>query len=116
MSVSVGTEYTTTAGMNSNASATQLEKTLDKDLSAATKDEMLKACKEFEAYFTEQIFKAMQKMVPKNEEEEDGANSQLVDYFKEQLTSEYAAMSAKGRGLGLAEKLYEQMKRNYGIE
>ena len=82
--------------------------------SEATDEEMLAACKEFEAYFTEQVFKAMQKMVP---ESEDGSSStSYVSMFKDTLTQEYASLASEsdgGKGLGIAQMLYEQMKRNY---
>ena len=37
----------------SNQTASKLENNLDKDYSAATEDELMDACKQFEAYFLE---------------------------------------------------------------
>ena len=99
---------------SSTASTSGLEKNLEKDYSKATDDELMDVCKEFEAYFTEQVFKAMDKMVPRTEES-SSANSQLKDYYKEQLIQQYAEKSADGEGLGIAKMMYEQMKRNYDI-
>ena len=71
-------------------------------------------CKQFEAYFTEQIFKNMeQALVPKSEMS-DGANETLVDFYKSKLLTEYSTMAADQSSTGLAQMLYEQMKRNYG--
>ncbi|MCR5486006.1 MAG: rod-binding protein [Lachnospiraceae bacterium] len=75
-------------------------------------DQLMEACKEFEAYFVEQMFKEMQKTVPKNVLD-SGSNKQLVDYFKDSLTQEYAKEAVGQQSLGLAQMLYEQMKRNY---
>ena len=80
----------------------------------ATDEEMLSACKEFEAYFTEQVFKAMEKMVP--ESDESSSSTSYVNMFKDTLIQEYASLSSEsngGEGLGIAQMLYEQMKRNY---
>ena len=84
-------------------------------MSKATEDELMDVCKDFEAYFTEQIFKAMQKMIPESEEV-SASTRQLQDYYKEQMVQSFAEQSAQGEGLGLAQMLYEQMKRNYGLE
>lgn len=99
-----------------NASADKLKDKLGSDYASATEDEMMEVCKEFEAYFTEQVFKAMEKMVP--EDDKDSSTSYL-SMFKDTLTQEYANLSAEsngGEGLGIAQMLYEQMKRNYGVD
>lgn len=93
----------------------ELEGNLKSDLSKATDDELMKVCKEFEAYFTEQVFKSMQKMVPEDKDS-DAATGQLKDYYKENLIKEYAQTSSERGELGLAQMLYEQMKLNYAPE
>lgn len=86
-------------------------------LKNATDDELMDACKEFEAYFLEQVFKQMEKTtkVFSDEENSDGYSSQLVDYFKDSAITELAGQSTEQQGLGLAQMLYEQMKRNYNL-
>ena len=39
----------------------------------------------------------------------------MVDYFKDFAVQELCSQVTDGDGLGLANTLYEQMKRNYGI-
>ena len=80
-------------------------------------DELLDACKQFEAYFLEQVFKEMQKTVDavKDENSLDTSNS-MIDYFQDMTIQSLASTSTELQGLGLAQTLYEQMKRNYGIE
>ena len=39
----------------------------------------------------------------------------LVDYFKDNMIQELATQSTETNSLGLAQMLYEQMKRNYGL-
>ena len=104
---------------NTSASTKTLENSLSStDLSTASDDKLLSVCKDFESYFVEQVFKGMQKMVPKNEDDKtSSSSSSLTDYYKDELTSKYATSASEsngGEGLGIAKVLYEQMKRNYG--
>lgn len=93
-----------------------MEDTLKSDLSNATDDELMDVCKDFEAYFTEQMLKAMQKMIPESEDDTSSYTKQMQDYYKEQMVQVMAENSTEGQGLGIAQILYEQMKRNYGLE
>ncbi len=87
------------------------------DYSQASEDELLSACKQFESYFLEQVFKEMQKTVDcfKSDENSD-PNNNLVDYFQDSAIQQLASTSTELQGLGLAQMLYEQMKRNYNME
>lgn len=105
--------YNSKAASNSTD---KLEGTLNKDLSNSSEDELMKVCKDFESYFTEQMFKAMQKMVPDSSGDMSASSKQLQDYYKEQMVQNFAESSAQGEGLGMAQALYEQMKNNYGIK
>lgn len=100
----------------SSQSAAKLENKLDTDYSTATDDELMEACKEFEAYFLEQMFKEMMKTIPKNDDEESGSASTMMDYCQEQMIQSLASDSTENNSLGLAQMLYEQMKRNYGLD
>lgn len=108
--------YSNAAG--SSTAVNSLENKLNSsDLSNATDEELMSVCQDFEAYFVEQMFKALEKMVPKDEEESSSSMTTLTDYFKGELTSQYASDAAKsngGQGFGIAQTLYEQMKRTYG--
>ena len=100
-----------------NQAANKLQNRLDgADYSTASKDELMDACKQFEAYFIEQMYKAMLKTVPENEGTSNYASS-VMDYYKDQMVqgiAEQTTNQSEG-GLGLAQMLYEQMARNYGI-
>ena len=101
---------------NVSEKTNKLEETLQSDLSKATDDELMDVCKDFESYFTEQMFKSMQKMIPESEEDTSSYTKQMQDYYKEQMVQVMADNSTEGQGLGIAQILYEQMKRNYGLE
>ncbi len=80
-------------------------------LDGAEDKELMDACKKFEAYFVEQVFKEMEKTVPEHDYGDNAANS-LVDFFKDSAIQELAGQATEGQGMGLANMLYEQMKRN----
>lgn len=95
----------------SDQSASKLQNQLGKDYSKVTDDELMDACKQFESYFLEQVFKEMVKTIPRDEET-SGSTSTMVDYYKDQMVQNIAAESTEQNSLGLAQMLYEQMKRN----
>lgn len=104
---------------DTSSSTSELEKTLGSgDLSNASDDELMQVCKDFESYFIEQMFKSMEKMIPKDEDEDESSSmSSMTDYYKEEMMSKYAGYASEsdgGKGLGIAQTLYEQMKRTYG--
>lgn len=84
------------------------------DLSTASDKELMDACKDFESYFVEQMFKEMKKTVPTTEET-TGSSSTMLDYFEGDLLKEYADSATNTQSLGMAQMLFEQMKRNYDV-
>ena len=80
-------------------------------ISSADDAKLLDACKQFESYFVEQMYKQMMATVPEDPLD-SGTNSTLVDYYKDNLIKEYASQTTEQEGLGLAKMLYEQMKLN----
>ena len=97
-----------------NVQTNKLTNTASKNYSTATEEELMDVCKQFESYFMEQVFKQMEKTIMKDESS-FGNSSVLVDYFKDSALQELTAQSTETQGLGIAQMLYEQMKRNYGL-
>lgn len=85
--------------------------------SAQTDEELMEACKEFETYLWEQVVKSMKSTANLFGEEEDGSNSQMVDYFMDTAITEISEqMTEKSLGPNsLAQQMYEQMKRNQTV-
>ncbi len=96
-------------------SADNISRLSDADMKEKTDDELMEVCKEFESYLLEQVFKQMEKTASIFGEDEESSSSQMVDYFKETTIAELASQSTDQNSLGLAQMLYEQMKRNYNI-
>lgn len=73
----------------------------------ATDEELMQVCKEFETYMIEQVIKSMKSTIGDDEE----SSTSYEDMFGDNLTTSYAkAISDEGK-LGLAQMLYESMKR-----
>ena len=99
-----------------NASAEALKSKVQSTSSKSSDDELWAACKSFEAYFMEQVFKEMQKSVDAlKPETTDRSTSTLVDFFKDQTLQEICANSADTQSNGFAQMLYENKKRTYNI-
>ena len=103
------------------------------DFSKATDDELMEVCKDFESYFVEQMLKSMAKMSSVDgsnsdniyaslfgvTEDSDSGMNTLSSYFGHELMSSMAdkvVENQSGKGLGIAQTLYEQMKRNYSVK
>lgn len=107
----LGSLYTSNYWQSANQTK-ELENSLSTDMTEKTEDELMEVCKDFEAYFVEQMFKAMEKMVPENEESDNA----YTDMFGDMLVQEYAESATESQSFGIAQTMYEQMKRNYGLE
>lgn len=100
---------------SSSQTASKLSGASKTDYSNASDKELMDVCKEFEAYFVEQMYKEMKKTIPESEESTSDSNSQLVDYFTDSSIQEISAQTVEQGSLGLAQTLFEQMKRNYDV-
>lgn len=98
-----------------NVQNQKLQDSVSGNYANASEEELMDACKQFEAYFLEQVFKGMEKTIPKAEDG-DASTQNLLDYFKDNTIQQLAVDSTESNSLGLAQMLFEQMKRNYNIE
>lgn len=110
----INTDFVNTTVDNAQAAASKAKSAAGKNYAGATEEEMLDACKQFEAYFIEQVLKEVEKTIPKDENM-DSSTSNLVDFFKGNVIQEMAeGLQEKSGSRGLAQQMFEQMKRNYG--
>ncbi len=111
MSISVGSaSLNSVAGtyLSQTSKTSNLEETIKN--SAGTSDEdLMQACKSFESYLLEQVFKGMKSTIMKDDEEEE--NDYLAQ-FGDMLYEEYAEEATEKQSLGIAQMLYDSMKRN----
>ena len=79
-----------------------------------TDEEMMEAAKQFEAYFVEQVFKELQKSVDLFGTGDKDSDNMMVDYVKDIYNQKIAEQVSEQGNLGIAQQLFENMKRNYG--
>ncbi len=93
----------------------KLENTAKND--SVDDDALYDACKQFESYLWEQVYKEMEKTtkVFSDDDEEEGYASHMADYFKDSWIQAISEQTAKGGSNSLANLLYEQAKRNYNL-
>jgi len=108
------------------------DKLKNTDLSTASDDDLMEVCKNFESYFLEQVMKSMYKMASVDGDTDnnnmysslfgigadnsDAGVSTMASYFGDEMVSALAKQvtESKTTNLGLAQSLYEQMKRTSG--
>lgn len=111
MAISIGGDAMYLQGMQ-NASAAKTEK-LSSSLSniekgTATDEELMAACKEFETYLVEQVIKNTKSAMLEDED----SQGEYMKMFGDKLNQSYAEMLTETADLGIAQMLYESMKRN----
>lgn len=112
MSISIGSEYLMAQQTASSASSAKAEK-LSSSLSniengEATDEELMAACKEFETYLVEQVIKSTKSAMLEDEDSE----GDYMKMFGDTLNQSYAEIITENADLGIAQMLYEAMKRN----
>jgi len=108
--------YLDQATQNAQDIQTQkMQQLVNQDYATASDAELMEACKQFESYLLEQVFKKMNDTTKLFSDEEDGSSSMMVDYFMESTIQDIANTATEKEGLGIAQTLYEAMKRNYSL-
>ena len=100
-----------------SSSADALKTKLTNASSETTEEELMDACKEFETYLVEQVMKEVTKSVNLFGEDEssDAGMSTMMDYYKDSFVQEISSTISENSNLGIAQQLYESMKRNYDL-
>ena len=102
----------TAQNANSSASAGAVNHAIGNISENSSEEEMKQAIKDFESYFVEQILKNVKESL---KSDEDSSNSQLTDFFMEQVGQDLADQIVDQAGSRITQTLYEQMWRNYSI-
>lgn len=115
MSMSIDNTYLTNYSVDANMS---VEDKLNSQIqSADTDEETLEACKQFEAYMIQQMYKNMQEAAKiLTDDGDDDSGSEYVDMFQDNYLQSIAeSMVNSGQGLGIAEQLYDSIQKNSGL-
>lgn len=115
MSISISGDYSfynaaaqTASTSKSSKLESQLSNTLSNGFEGASDEELMDACKSFESYMVQQVMKQVKNAVAKSDDEE----GEYVSYFGDMLYEQYANDIVESGELGIAQQLYESMKRN----
>lgn len=104
--------YSTYGQSVRTASTESLQGILGSVNESASDDELMDACKGFEAYFVQKIIEQAKNSIAGEDEEEQG---EYMQYFGDLLNEQYANMIAESGSTGLAQQLYDAMKTNYSL-
>ena len=111
--------YTNYASNADSVAAENLKSKLENTAKAEAVDDdaLFEACKQFEAYLWEQVYKEMEKTAKLFGDDKDkgGYASGMVDIFKDEVFKKISEQTATQGSNSLAQMLYEQAKRNYHL-
>ena len=109
----LSTEYQNYINQSSAASA-KINQIPNTDYTNATDEELMDASKQFEEYFVEMTLKEVFKTVDLfgTGESTSNAMSTSKDFMKDSVVQMFAEKLTEESDLGLAQQLYESMKRN----
>lgn len=98
----------------SSKAASNISKLQNTDYANASDEELMGACKQFEEYFVEMVLKEVFKTVDVfgTGESSSSAMSTSKDLMKDSMVRQFATKISEDSNLGLAQQLYESMKRN----
>lgn len=120
MSISIGSSAgfdsyisqlnTDNAKSKTSAGAVLESKLSQGKLENASDEELMEVCKSFESYLLEKVLEKTKKTLTDSEEED----SPYMNMFGDKLYQEYANQITEHGDLGLAQQLFEAMKRDFG--
>ena len=84
---------------------TQITNKLESAYSEKDDAKLKEACEGFETLFLNMMLKEMRKTVPESE----SSNSYAMGLYQEMLDEEIAETAAKGKGIGIADAMYNQL-------
>ena len=103
----------TSKGITNNTLTDQVEATLEQtNFQSSNDEELMEACKSFESYLIDQVMKESKKMIKMNSDEEE---NDYMSTFGDNLLQQYAGIITDKGELGIAQKLFDSMKRNQGV-
>jgi flagellar protein FlgJ len=102
--------------LGSALSSTGTSKTSTEE--TTSKEKLMSACKQFEAYLWEQVYKEMKNSTTTFGDSSDSNDygKNMVNLFMDQAIETVSSESVTEGPNSLAQSLYDQLKRNYNIE
>lgn len=105
-----------TNATTNNFNADKVQNTLSSVNKGSTEDELMEVCKDFSSYFIEEVIKEIKENMTLEDEEGDPSLSTLTDFHMDSVIEDISDTMLDQAGNSFVQQLYEQMKRNYGLE
>lgn len=106
---------TSTANLN-YYNADKVQSSLSSVSSSTSDDELMQVCKDFQSYFIEEVIKEIKENMTEEDEDTDSSVATLTDYHMDSVIELISDQVLDQSGTSFTQQLYEQMKRNYGLE
>lgn len=101
----ISSMYDSYSSQISNASTNAASNAISGINQESSDEELMEACKSFEAYFVQKMIEEAKKTV--DSEEDKG---EYMQYFSDTLNQAYAEMIADSGQMGLAQQLFDSIK------
>lgn len=110
---SINANYADYLSKSATASS-QIDKLKNVDVANSSDEELMGACKQFEEYFVEMVLKEVFKTVDITgiSDSTSSAMSTSKEWMRDSMVQQFASKITEDSKLGLAQQLYESMKRN----
>lgn len=106
----VSSMYDAYSSQLGNVSANNAANAINSVGKDSTDEELMEACKGFEAYFVQKLIEQAKKTL-ENEDEK----GEYMQYFSDTLNQQYAELIADSGQFGLAQQLYDSVKEQYNL-
>lgn len=116
MSISLDSSMLQMNSVTNSFNADKVQNSLNNVSSKVNEDELLKVCKDFQSYFIEEVMKEVKENMTLKDDEEDSSLSTLTDFHMDGVVELISDQILEQSGNSFTQQLYEQMKRNYGLE
>ena len=104
--------YSSYAQTTKSFAGASLQDRLGNVNASSDEDELMGACKQFEAYFVQKIIEQAKSSISEESDEEKG---EYVRMFDDMMNEQYANLITENGGIGLAQQLFEATKNTYHI-
>lgn len=118
MSISLDASMLNMTNTANNLNADKVQSTISSVNKGSTEDELMEVCKDFSSYFIEEVLKEVKEnmTLEDEDEDEDASLSTLTDFHMDSVIEDISDTMLDQAGNSFVQQLYEQMKRNYGLE
>ena len=116
MSISLDASMMNVTNATNNFNADKVQNTINGIKNGSSEDELKEVCKDFASYFIEEVIKEIKENMTLEDEEKDASISTLTDFHMDSVIEEISDTMLDQTGNSFVQQLYEQMKRNYGLE